>query len=73
VSLHALRVSVVKKNAKNPLHYPPPAYQANEGWFVEKAFVKLHYTTFEVNDTKLEFKAIDALFGNVFDSLTLIK
>lgn len=53
--------------------YGAPAYQANEGWFVEKAFVRLHYTTFEVNDTKLKFKAIDALSGEVFDSLALLK
>jgi hypothetical protein len=53
--------------------YGAPAYGLNEGWFVDTAFVRLHYTTVEVNDNTLEFKAIDAITEKVFDSLTLIK
>jgi hypothetical protein len=53
--------------------YGAPAYAKNEGWFVARAFVRLHYTTFEVNNSELEFKAIDALTGEVFDSLSLRK
>jgi hypothetical protein len=53
--------------------YGAPAYAKNQGWFVAEASVRLHYTTVEVNNSQLVFKAIDALSGEIFDSLYLRK
>lgn len=53
--------------------YGAPPYGLHEGWFVAKTFVRMHYTTFEVNNSELMFKAIDAQTGEVFDSLYLNK
>jgi hypothetical protein len=53
--------------------YGAPAYSKHEGWFVAETFVRMHYTTIEVNGTELELKAIDAQTGEVFDRLILKK